>query len=47
MTYDLGPQERKQYFAARGRTIVTACPGSGKTMSIVNKLKVVFSEVED
>lgn len=30
MKYDMEPEERKLYFNARGKTIVTACPGSGK-----------------
>lgn len=38
--------ERRAYFEARGKTILTACPGSGKTTSIVNKLSTIFSEVE-
>lgn len=40
------PEERKLYFNARGKTIVTACPGSGKTTSIVNKLYTIGKEVE-
>lgn len=46
MTYDLTPEERQRYVAARGKTIVTACPGSGKTTSIVYKLKQVCQEIE-
>lgn len=40
MEYDLTPQ-RQAYLDARGHTILTACPGSGKTTSIVKKLRVV------
>lgn len=46
MEYDMEPEERKLYFNARGKTIVTACPGSGKTTSIVNKLYTISKEVE-
>ena len=35
--YDITPQ-RQAYLDARGYTILTACPGSGKTTSIVKKL---------
>ena len=47
MEYDMEPEERKLYFNARGKTIVTACPGSGKTTSIVNKLYTISKEVEN
>lgn len=40
MEYDLTPQ-REAYLNARGHTILTACPGSGKTTSIVKKLRAV------
>lgn len=40
MAHDLTPQ-RQAYLDARGYTILTACPGSGKTTSIVKKLRVV------
>lgn len=40
MEYDLTPQ-RQAYLVARGYTILTACPGSGKNTSIVKKLRVV------
>lgn len=43
--YDM-TDERRTYYEARGKTILTACPGSGKTTSIVNKLSTIFSEVE-
>lgn len=33
--------ERQAYLNARGHTILTACPGSGKTTSIVKKLRAV------
>lgn len=46
MEYDMEPEERKLYFNARGKTIVTACPGSGKTTSIVNKLYTISKEIE-
>ncbi len=38
--YDITPQ-RQEYLDARGYTILTACPGSGKTTSIVKKLLAV------
>lgn len=40
MNYDITPQ-RQAYIDARGYTILTACPGSGKTTSIVKKLLTV------
>ncbi|MBR0503358.1 MAG: ATP-dependent helicase [Paludibacteraceae bacterium] len=40
MEYDLTPQ-RQAYLDARGFTILSACPGSGKTTSIVKKLLAV------
>ena len=40
MEYDLTPQ-REAYLNARGHTILTACPGSGTTTSIVKKLRAV------
>ena len=40
MEYDLTPQ-RQVYLDARGHTILAACPGSGKTTSIVKKLREV------
>ena len=46
MEYDMEPKERQLFFNARGKTIVTACPGSGKTTSIVNKMYTVCREVE-
>lgn len=46
MIYDLTPVERQRYVAAQGKTIVTACPGSGKTTSIVYKLGQLCHEVE-
>lgn len=33
--------QRQAYYNARGYTILSACPGSGKTTSIVNKLYAV------
>lgn len=40
MEYEITP-ERQAYLIARGYTILTACPGSGKTTSIVKKLRSV------
>ncbi|MGP1379165.1 MAG: UvrD-helicase domain-containing protein [Porphyromonas gingivalis] len=40
MEYEL-TRERQAYLDARGYTILTACPGSGKTTSIVKKLHAV------
>ena len=40
MDYEITPQ-RQQYLDARGYIILTACPGSGKTTSIVKKLHTV------
>ena len=40
MEYEVTPQ-RQAYLDARGYTILTACPGSGKTTSIVRKLLAV------
>ena len=40
MEYEVTPQ-RQAYLDARGYTILTACPGSGKTTSIVKKLLAV------
>ena len=40
MVYEVTP-ERQAYLDARGHTILTACPGSGKTTSIVKKLHAV------
>ena len=37
MNYDLTP-ERRDYINARGYTLLTACPGSGKTTSSAYKL---------
>lgn len=38
MNYEL-TEERKAYLQARGYVVLSACPGSGKTTSIVRKLK--------
>ena len=43
MVYEITEQRRK-YLDARGFTILTACPGSGKTTSIVYKLKALVEE---
>ncbi len=40
MEYEV-TQERQAYLDARGCTILSACPGSGKTTSIVKKLRAV------
>lgn len=40
MEYEITPQ-RQAFLDARGYTILTACPGSGKTTSIVKKLHAV------
>ena len=40
MVYEVTP-ERRAYLDARGHIILTACPGSGKTTSIVKKLRAV------
>ena len=40
MEYEV-TQERQAYLDARGYTILSACPGSGKTTSIVKKLRAV------
>ena len=40
MEYEVTPQ-RQAYLDARGYTILSACPGSGKTTSIVRKLLAV------
>lgn len=37
MEYDI-TEERRAYLEARGYTILSACPGSGKTTSIIKKL---------
>ena len=44
--YDITPQ-RQAYLEARGYTILTACPGSGKTTSIVKKLLTVSHYCEE
>ncbi|MBR3453532.1 MAG: ATP-dependent helicase [Muribaculaceae bacterium] len=43
MEYEITDQ-RREYLNARGFTILTACPGSGKTTSIVYKLKTLIEE---
>lgn len=45
MDYDITPQ-RQAYLDARGYTILTACPGSGKTTSIAKKLLTVSHHCE-
>ena len=45
MQYDLTNQ-RKAYIETRGKTILTACPGSGKTTSIAYKLHTLMEESE-
>ena len=39
--------QRQAYLDARGYTILTACPGSGKTTSIVKKLLAVSHYCEE
>lgn len=46
MEYDVTLQ-RQTYLNARGYTILTACPGSGKTTSIVKKLLTVSRYCEE
>lgn len=46
MNYDLTP-ERKNYINARGYTLLTACPGSGKTTSIAYKLGELAAHSND
>lgn len=46
MEYDLTPKERQVYVKERGKVIITACPGSGKTTSIVYKLRKLHEEIE-
>jgi superfamily I DNA/RNA helicase len=46
MEYEITPQ-RQAYIDARGYTILTACPGSGKTTSIVKKLLTVSRYCEE
>lgn len=46
MEYEITPQ-RQAYLDARGYTILNACPGSGKTTSIVKKLFAVSRYCED
>lgn len=46
MDYDITPQ-RQAYLDARGYTILTACPGSGKTTSIVKKLLTISRYCEE
>lgn len=40
MEYEM-TEQRQAYYIARGYTILSACPGSGKTTSIVNKLYAI------
>lgn len=44
MEYKITP-ERQAFLEARGKTILMACPGSGKTTSIVYKLGQLIGEV--
>lgn len=46
MDYDITPQ-RQAYLDSRGYTILTACPGSGKTTSIVKKLLTISRYCEE
>lgn len=45
MKYEI-TTEREKYLTARGYTILTACPGSGKTTSIVYKLHTISKECQ-
>lgn len=44
--YDM-TEERKAYYDATGYTILNACPGSGKTTSIIHKLGKLTKEVPE
>lgn len=46
MEYEI-TQERQAYLDARGYTILIACPGSGKTTSIVKKLRAISQYCEE
>lgn len=46
MELDITP-ERKAYFEARGKVILNACPGSGKTTCIIHKLQQLEQECKD
>jgi DNA helicase-2/ATP-dependent DNA helicase PcrA len=46
MTIDI-TLERKAYFDARGKIILSACPGSGKTTCLVHKLSLLKKECLD
>lgn len=41
--FETNPQ-REAYFAARGKIVLNACPGSGKTTCIVHKLPILEQE---
>ena len=43
MNIDITPE--KSYFDARGKIILNACPGSGKTTCIVHKLSLLEESV--
>ena len=43
MSFEMTP-EREAYFRARGRVILNACPGSGKTTCLVHKLMDLLKE---
>ncbi|MCQ2973890.1 MAG: ATP-dependent helicase [Bacteroidales bacterium] len=45
MDYEL-TEERQRYLDARGRIVLSACPGSGKTTSVVKKLKYLAEECQ-
>lgn len=45
MTFESTPQ-RQAYLDARGKSILLACPGSGKTTCVVYKLKSIIKECE-
>ena len=46
MEFEMTPQ-REAYFNARGKTILNACPGSGKTTSIIHKLAILEKECNE
>lgn len=43
MNIEINPQ-REAYFQARGRVVLNACPGSGKTTCIVHKISLLEKE---
>jgi len=41
MLYEITP-ERNNYLMAEGKIVLNACPGSGKTSSIVKKIDLLL-----